>query len=62
MSQKITKTQLETLLLTAYQQGYNNGYCDCEEELENVSCAEDWLSECVADGEIAGIEIPDLDI
>lgn len=58
----MTKEQLCILLLTTYQQGFNNGFCDCNEGLENNSCAEDWLEECLADGEIAEVKIPDLDL
>jgi hypothetical protein len=57
----MTKKQLAQLLQTAYQQGFHNGFCDSEEGLSNLSCAEDWLSEVLADGEIAGVEIPNFE-
>ena len=55
------KNQFSTLLKTAYEQGYYNGFCDSEECLKMRSCSGDWLSEVLADGEIADVEIPNLD-
>lgn len=55
--QTISNEHLKTLLITAYQQGFHNGYCDCVEGLENNSCAEDWLEEVWEDGEIAEVKI-----
>ena len=53
----ISKQHFHELLRISYEQGFNNGYCDAGEGLENISCAADWLSEVVADGEIAGTVI-----
>lgn len=53
----ISPDHLKKLLTTAYQQGFHNGYCDSQEELENNSCATDWLNECWADGKIAEVSI-----
>lgn len=53
----MNKDKLQKLLATAYQQGFNNGYCDAKEGLDNISWANDWVKECWADGEIAEISI-----
>lgn len=50
----ISTHHFHNLLKIAYEQGFDNGFCDSEEGLENISCSDDWLSEVVADGEIAG--------
>jgi len=52
--------KFKELLKAAYEQGHFNGHADALDGLPDDACAEDWLSEVLADGEIAGIEIPEL--
>ena len=51
----ITKAHFHELLRLSYEQGYLNGFAD--KEYTPLCESEDWLSEVIADGEIAGIVI-----
>lgn len=52
--------ELKLILKLAYEQGYFNGHADAIDGLLDEACADDWLSEVIADKEIAGVPMPDL--
>jgi len=55
----ISKSHLHELLRVSYEQGYLNGFADKEYTPRCES--EDWLSEIVGDGEIAGERINEFE-
>lgn len=52
----ISTQHFHELLQISYEQGYHNGFSDGQDDCVDLN-SEDWLSEVVADGEIAGTVI-----